>query len=93
MIVVPILLILLFFILLTIGVGFAIPCIRLCVSSHRKRKSQEVKVVASLDTLERTSVYNIYPPNPVSGNVNNDSTKHDIIWTKLLRVFTKAYKN
>ena len=72
MIVVPLLLILLFFICLGIGVGVAIPCIRLCVSSHRKKKSQEAtaKVIASLDTLRRTSVYNLYPANPVSGNVN-----------------------
>ena len=70
LIVVPILLILLFLIFLAVGIGVTVLCIRICVSSHQKKQKklcQMPMVTATLDSLERTSAYNIYPPNPISG--------------------------
>ena len=60
----PIIFTLLFLILLALGIGITFLCVRAVLSSQRKnaRREQEKIVNVTLDTLERRSVNNIYPP-------------------------------
>ena len=64
----PVVTAVLFLLILIVGIVVSVKCI--CISlRHKKqaRHTQQPKVVASLDSLERSSVFNIYPSNPVLG--------------------------
>ena len=64
----PVVTAVLFLLILIVGIVVSVKCIRTSLR-HKKqaRHTQQPKVVASLDSLERTSVFNIYPSNPVLG--------------------------
>ena len=63
-IVVPIIVTLLFLILLALGIGITCFCVRTITSSLHKKAERERQERGSvtLDTLDRRSVNNIYPP-------------------------------